>query len=152
MLAPLQNPALASQRFDSQSQIRQQPPYHRSADPAFAVLIAICTSCRCVPQFFVEADALRTVDGSIYPCCASRFDAARTRLLRARASTFPYRRTGPPRVRSYQPDRRRPFDRRSKACSRVPEPPPPNLRNVMCARPLFHNSQWRIACFRVHRS
>jgi ubiquinol-cytochrome c reductase iron-sulfur subunit len=54
MLAPLQNPALASQRFGAQSQIRQQPPYaanwHRSAHPAFAVLIAICTSCRCVPN------------------------------------------------------------------------------------------------------
>ena len=67
MLARLQDPALASQRFDAQSQIRQQPPYaanwHRSADPAFAVLIAICTSWRCVPQFFAEADSLTTAGG-----------------------------------------------------------------------------------------
>jgi ubiquinol-cytochrome c reductase iron-sulfur subunit len=80
MLQPLQHPALSARRLDPPSQTRQQPPYaanwHRSADPAYAVLIAICTYCRCVPVFFAEADALTTAGGTICPCCASRFDAA----------------------------------------------------------------------------
>jgi ubiquinol-cytochrome c reductase iron-sulfur subunit len=80
MLVALKDPALPSRRLDPQSQARQQPPYaanwHRSADPDYAVLIAICTYCRCVPEYSAEADALTMAGGMICPCCASRFDAA----------------------------------------------------------------------------
>jgi len=80
MLEDLRKIPLETRRLDPQSQARQQPPYaanwHRSADPAFAVLIAICPYCRCVPQFFAEASVLNTAGGTICPCCASRFDAA----------------------------------------------------------------------------
>ncbi len=80
MLEELQKVPLETRRLDPQSQARQQPPYaanwHRSLDPDYAVLIAICTYCRCVPQFFAEASVLNTAGGSICPCCASRFDAA----------------------------------------------------------------------------
>lgn len=79
MLEELRKAALETLRPDAPPQVRQQPPYaanwHRSADSAYAVLIAICTNCRCVPEYSADS-VLAVPGGTVCPCCASRFDAA----------------------------------------------------------------------------
>ena len=78
MLAAMREPTLVGKLADPQSVKRQQPDYarnwHRSADPATAVLVGICTYCACVPRFFAEDAA--TADALICPCCAAHYDAA----------------------------------------------------------------------------
>lgn len=80
MLTAMQESALLATLFDADSVKRQQPAYaknwHRSLDPAYAVLVAVCTSCRCVPQYFAEASALNVAGGYVCPCCASHYDPA----------------------------------------------------------------------------
>jgi ubiquinol-cytochrome c reductase iron-sulfur subunit len=80
MLDAMQEPAFVAKLFDADSQKRQQPAYarnwHRSIDPAFAVLVAVCTECRCVPTYFAEASALNAAGGYVCPCCASHYDPA----------------------------------------------------------------------------
>ncbi|MBV8837017.1 MAG: ubiquinol-cytochrome c reductase iron-sulfur subunit [Alphaproteobacteria bacterium] len=54
----------------------RQPPYannwHRSADPAYGVFVAVCSWCACAPL----QDEPDLPGGMICPCCASRYDAA----------------------------------------------------------------------------
>jgi ubiquinol-cytochrome c reductase iron-sulfur subunit len=80
MLAAMQDSSFVATLVDAASAEHQQPSYarnwHRSLDPAYAVLVGVCTACRCVPQFFAEASALNVAGGYVCPCCASRFDPA----------------------------------------------------------------------------
>jgi ubiquinol-cytochrome c reductase iron-sulfur subunit len=80
MLAAMQESSFLATLFDADSTKRQQPGYaknwHRSLDPTYAVLVAVCTSCRCVPEYFAESSALNGAGGYICPCCASHYDPA----------------------------------------------------------------------------
>lgn len=80
MLAAMQQPDFVSRLADPDSQRRQQPPYaanwHRSIDPAFAILIGICTECRCVTTYCAEDSVLAMAGGYLCPCCASHYDPA----------------------------------------------------------------------------
>ena len=81
MLAALQDKTLTGRLRDERSEKRQQPVYaanwHRSIDPAFAVLIGVCTYCGCKPQFYAEPFFADDVTGAyICACCASHFDPA----------------------------------------------------------------------------
>jgi ubiquinol-cytochrome c reductase iron-sulfur subunit len=59
MLKAMQEPSFVATLVDPDSAKRQQPAYarnwHRSIDPAYAVLVGVCTACRCVPDYFAEA-------------------------------------------------------------------------------------------------
>lgn len=80
MLDAMRETAFVDRLFDPHSQKRQQPSYarnwHRSIDPAFAVLVGICTACRCVPRYFADASVLNVAGGYVCPCCNSRYDPA----------------------------------------------------------------------------
>ena len=81
MLEALQQQTLVERMADPRSEKRQQPPYaanwHRSIDPAYAVLVGVCTYCACIPQFFAEALFPDDVPGGyVCACCASHFDSA----------------------------------------------------------------------------
>jgi ubiquinol-cytochrome c reductase iron-sulfur subunit len=81
MLEALREKTLAERLIDPRSEKRQQPAYatnwHRSIDPAVAVLVGVCTYCACVPQFLAEASMPEDVSGGyVCPCCASHFDPA----------------------------------------------------------------------------
>ena len=80
MLAAMQAPAFVRGLIDPQSERRQQPAYatnwHRSLDPAYAVLVGVCTRCACVPTFVADAPAPDVPGGYICPCCAARYDPA----------------------------------------------------------------------------
>jgi ubiquinol-cytochrome c reductase iron-sulfur subunit len=80
MLAAMQETAFVATLVDAGSAKRQQPVYaknwHRSIDPAYAVLVGVCTACNCVPSYFAEASALNVAGGYICPCCASHYDPA----------------------------------------------------------------------------
>ncbi len=80
MLAAMQDKAFVARLVDAQSEKRQQPAYarnwHRSIDPAYAVLVGVCTYCRCVPTYFADSPPLAVTGGYGCPCCASRFDPA----------------------------------------------------------------------------
>jgi ubiquinol-cytochrome c reductase iron-sulfur subunit len=80
MLAAMQESSFLATLFDADSAKRQQPAYaknwHRSLDPSYAVLVAVCTSCRCVPKYFAQASVLNVAGGYICPCCASHYDPA----------------------------------------------------------------------------
>ena len=80
MLAAMRESAFVNALFDADSAKRQQPGYaknwHRSIDPAYAVLVAVCTSCRCVPRYFAESSTVNVAGGYVCPCCASHYDPA----------------------------------------------------------------------------
>jgi ubiquinol-cytochrome c reductase iron-sulfur subunit len=81
MLAAMEEAAFARRLIDPRSERRQQPAYarnwHRSLDPAFAVLVGVCTRCGCVPTDVAEAAAPDDVPGGyVCPCCAARYDPA----------------------------------------------------------------------------
>ena len=81
MLKAMQEPRFAVTLIDPWSDRRQQPDYarnwHRSIDPAYAVLVGVCTRCRCALRFIAD-DAPEPDQPGRYvcPCCASRYDAA----------------------------------------------------------------------------
>ncbi len=81
MLAAMQDPARVSTMADAYSEKRQQPDYarnwHRSIEPAYAVLAGICTRCRCALRYVAE-DPIPPgqTGGYSCPCCASRYDPA----------------------------------------------------------------------------
>lgn len=81
MLKAMQKPTFVGRLLDPQSRRRQQPDYarnwHRSLEPAYAVLASVCTYCACVPLY--RADEAAPPDppgGYICPCCASHYDPA----------------------------------------------------------------------------
>jgi ubiquinol-cytochrome c reductase iron-sulfur subunit len=80
MLEAMQRPDFVSRLVDPDSRKRQQPAYaanwHRSIDPACAVLVGVCTACACVPQFSADPVLMDVPGGYVCPCCASHFDPA----------------------------------------------------------------------------
>jgi ubiquinol-cytochrome c reductase iron-sulfur subunit len=81
MIDALRDEKLLARMIDPKSEKRQQPAYaanwHRSIDPAVAVLIGVCTYCGCKPLFFAEPLFSDDVPGGyVCPCCASHFDPA----------------------------------------------------------------------------
>ncbi len=81
MLKAMQEPTFVATLIDPRSEKRQQPDYtknwHRSIDPAYAVLVGVCTRCRCIPRFVAgDASTLGPVGAYFCPCCASRYDPA----------------------------------------------------------------------------
>ncbi len=80
MLAAVEEEGFVPKLADPRSERRQQPGYarnrHRSLDPAFAVLVGVCTHCACVPTYFADAPVLVAPGGYICPCCAAHYDAA----------------------------------------------------------------------------
>lgn len=92
-LAALEAPGLIGRLRDPGSNIRQQPSYaanwHRSIDPAFLVVVGICTHLGCVPRFAPQTDG----NGWLCPCHNSHFDLA-GRVLKG--SPAPYNLPVPP--------------------------------------------------------
>ena len=80
MLAAMQQAPFVATLADADSLKRQQPTYarnwHRSIDPAYAVLVGICTACNCVPAYYAEGSVLAMAGGYQCPCCASHYDPA----------------------------------------------------------------------------
>jgi len=80
MLKAMQETSFVATLVDPDSAKRQQPAYarnwHRSLDPAYAVLVGVCTACSCVPEYFAEASAINVAGGYICTCCASHYDPA----------------------------------------------------------------------------
>jgi len=80
MLAAMRQPDFVVKLADPDSLQRQQPPYaqnwHRSIDPAVAVLVGVCTECRCVPIYHADASVFSVAGGFQCPCCASHYDPA----------------------------------------------------------------------------
>jgi ubiquinol-cytochrome c reductase iron-sulfur subunit len=81
VLAAMQDPAHVRRLRDPDSKSRQQPTYaqkwHRSIDPAYAVLVGVCTRCACVPHYVSDdASAPDLVGSYLCPCCASHYDPA----------------------------------------------------------------------------
>jgi ubiquinol-cytochrome c reductase iron-sulfur subunit len=105
MLAAMQESSFLATLFDADSAKRQQPAYaknwHRSLDPAYAVLVAVCTSCRCVPEYFAQASVLNVAGGYVCPCCASHYDPsgrAYAGIAQYNLPVPPYAMAGPNKV------------------------------------------------------
>ena len=92
-LAALKSPALLDRLRDPQSKVAQQGTYaenwHRSIDPAYLVVVGICTHLGCVPRFDPQASG----NGWLCPCHNSHFDLA-GRVLKG--SPAPYNLPVPP--------------------------------------------------------
>ena len=106
ILAAMQDKTFLSRLLDLDSQRRQQPAYarnwHRSTDPAYAVLVAICTSCGCVPEYVAETSPLARAGDYHCPCCATRYDPAGrvySGLMRFNLAIPPYDFTKPTLLR-----------------------------------------------------
>ncbi len=83
-LQTLQDPKLASQLADPNSQQIQQPPYatnwHRSIKPEYGIMVGICTHLGCIPIFYPQPNATSPVAGWLggyfCPCHGSKYDPA----------------------------------------------------------------------------
>jgi ubiquinol-cytochrome c reductase iron-sulfur subunit len=77
MLQAMQHAPFVNRLIDPESKARQQPDYarnwYRSLLPQYAVLVGICTYCRCVPHYSEDPIAPEE-PGYICPCCASHYD------------------------------------------------------------------------------
>jgi ubiquinol-cytochrome c reductase iron-sulfur subunit len=105
MLEAMQNEAFVATLIDAASERHQQPTYarnwHRSIDRAFAILIAICTSCRCKVNYVSETSQPEMAGGFICPCCATRYDPggrAYSGLARLNLAVPPYDIVKPSRI------------------------------------------------------
>jgi ubiquinol-cytochrome c reductase iron-sulfur subunit len=80
MLDAMRERSFVARLVDPDSRKRQQPSYaqnwHRSIDPAYAVLVSVCTRCGCVPHYQPDASPPDPAGGYICPCCASHYDPA----------------------------------------------------------------------------
>ena len=80
MLAAMQESKFVAQLVDPTSEKTQQPSYaknwHRSIDPAYAVLVGVCTRCGCIPDYLDADSPFGVTGGYMCPCCASRYDPA----------------------------------------------------------------------------
>lgn len=79
MIAVLNDPALRARLSDPDSKIRQQPKdaqnNYRSVNPAFAVLIGLCTHLGCIPKF--SDNRVPYLKGGLFcPCHGSQYDNA----------------------------------------------------------------------------
>jgi ubiquinol-cytochrome c reductase iron-sulfur subunit len=83
-LKTLQDPKLIAVLSDANSKVLQQPAYaenwHRSVDPAIAVMVGICTHLGCVPNFYPNPSATdpqpNWPGGYLCPCHGSKYDLA----------------------------------------------------------------------------
>lgn len=79
MIALLKNPALKARLSDPDSKIRQQPSDavndYRSVNPAYGILIGICTHLGCVPKSSDSGSPLLK-GGFFCPCHGSEYDSA----------------------------------------------------------------------------
>ncbi|CCD95737.1 Ubiquinol-cytochrome c reductase iron-sulfur subunit (Rieske iron-sulfur protein) (RISP) [Bradyrhizobium sp. ORS 375] len=83
-LKTLQDASFVSRLSDPQSTSVQQPPYatnwHRSIDPAYGVLVGICTHLGCIPLFYPDPNAEMPAagwrGGYFCPCHGSKYDLA----------------------------------------------------------------------------
>ena len=86
-LATLQDPKVTRVLSDPNSKVLQQPEYaenwHRSVDPAYAVMVGICTHLGCVPTFYPNMSATDPAPdwpgGYLCPCHGSKYDLAARR-------------------------------------------------------------------------
>ena len=80
MLSAMQESKFVALLVDPTSDKMQQPAYaknwHRSIDPAYAVLVGVCTRCGCIPDYLDTDSPLGMAGGYICPCCASHYDPA----------------------------------------------------------------------------
>jgi ubiquinol-cytochrome c reductase iron-sulfur subunit len=80
MLDAMQDEKFVARLIDPNSQTRQQPSYaknwHRSVDPAFAVLVGLCTHEGCVATYSADASVLDLAGGYFCPCCNAHYDPA----------------------------------------------------------------------------
>ena len=80
MLDAMQDNTLVAQLYDRDSHTHQQPSYaqnwHRSIDPAFAVLVGVCTKCTVVPAYCSDISSFCVAGGYVCPFCASHYDPA----------------------------------------------------------------------------
>src|SRR5262249_9536282 len=80
MLERMREQSFVARLVDPESRRRQQPAYaqnwHRSIDPAYAVLVSVCTHCACIPHYQPDALPPDPAGGYICPCCASHYDPA----------------------------------------------------------------------------
>jgi ubiquinol-cytochrome c reductase iron-sulfur subunit len=80
MLGAMQDKTFVARLYDPNSHTRQQPSYaqnwHRSIDPALAVLVGVCTKCAVVPAYCSDTSSLCMAGDYICPFCASRYDPA----------------------------------------------------------------------------
>src|SRR5262252_9574062 len=69
MLSAMQEREFMAQLIDPVSNKMQQPPYaknwHRSIDPAYAVLVGVCTACACVTDYLETESPLGMAGGYI---------------------------------------------------------------------------------------
>jgi ubiquinol-cytochrome c reductase iron-sulfur subunit len=94
-LLRLQDPNFTTDLIDPASEEYQQPAYavnwHRSIEPAYGVLVGICTHLGCVPNFFPNPSATDPVanwkGGYLCPCHGSRYDLA-GRVLRGSPARY----------------------------------------------------------------
>ena len=105
MLQAMQDKTVIAQLFDPHSQTRQQPSYaknwHRSINPAYAVLVGICTHLGCIPAYYDKASLLTMAGGYLCPCCASHYDPAGRAyagITRYNLAVPPYRFSGPAKI------------------------------------------------------
>jgi len=105
MLQAMQDETFAAQLFDANSQTRQQPSYaknwHRSIDPAYAVLVGVCTHIKCILTYYAKTSPLSMAGGYQCPCCATHFDPAGRAyagLSRYNLAVPPYRFSGPAKI------------------------------------------------------
>ena len=80
MLERMREQSFVARLVDPESRRRQQPAYaqnwHRSIDPAYAVLASVCTRCGCLVHYQPDASPPDPAGGYICPCCASHYDPA----------------------------------------------------------------------------
>ncbi len=82
MLDELQSKSLLARLRDPNGTSRQQPTYadnwHRSLEPAYAVLVGICTHLGCIPELKPDAGTISTdwPGGYFCPCHGSKYDFA----------------------------------------------------------------------------
>lgn len=105
MLQAMQDETFVTQLFDPHSQTRQQPSYaknwHRSINPAYAVLVGICTHLGCIPAYYDKASLLTMAGGYLCPCCASHYDPAGRAyagITRYNLAVPPYSFSGPSKI------------------------------------------------------
>jgi ubiquinol-cytochrome c reductase iron-sulfur subunit len=96
MLSAMQESKFLAQVVDPSSDKMQQPPYaknwHRSIDPAYAILVGVCTRCGCIPDYLDSDSPFGMTGGYSCPCCAAHYDPAG----RAYGGTAPYNLPVPP--------------------------------------------------------
>ena len=105
MLQAMQDEAFVAKLYDPDSQKSRQPSYatnwHRSIDPAYAVLVGVCTHIKCVLTYYGKTSPLGMAGGYQCPCCATHFDPAGRAyagLSRYNLAVPPYRFSAPAKI------------------------------------------------------